>query len=42
MIAETLQTSGISGEFDAADDRFLRKETDRWGKVFKDCGIQLN
>ena len=44
MIAETLQKSGISAvsstpeEFDA----FLRKETDRWGKVFKDSGIQLN
>jgi tripartite-type tricarboxylate transporter receptor subunit TctC len=43
-IAETLQKSGISAvsstpeEFDA----FLRKETDRWGKVFKDSGIQLN
>lgn len=43
-IIETLQKSGISPvsstpeEFDA----FLRKETDRWGKVFKDSGIQLN
>ncbi|MGD9769795.1 MAG: Bug family tripartite tricarboxylate transporter substrate binding protein [Pseudolabrys sp.] len=43
-IAETLQKSGISAvsstpeEFDA----FLRKETDRWGQVFKDSGIQLN
>ncbi len=42
-IAETLQKSGISAvsstpeEFDA----FVRKETDRWGKVFKDSGIQL-
>ncbi len=43
-IAEKLRTSGISAvsstpaEFDA----FVRKETDRWGKVFKDSGIQLN
>lgn len=43
-IAETLQKSGISAvsstpeEFDA----FMRKETDRWGKVFKDSGITLN
>ena len=38
------EKSGISAvsctpeEFDA----FVRKETDRWGKVFKDSGIQLN
>ncbi len=43
-IAETLQRSGISAvsstpqEFDA----FVRKETERWGKVFKDSGITLN
>jgi hypothetical protein len=43
-IAQTLEKSGISAvsstpeEFDA----FLRKETDRWGKVFKESGIQLN
>jgi tripartite-type tricarboxylate transporter receptor subunit TctC len=43
-IAEKLRNSGISAvsstpeEFDA----FVRKEADRWGKVFKDSGIQLN
>jgi tripartite-type tricarboxylate transporter receptor subunit TctC len=43
-IAQKLQNSGISAvsstpeEFDA----FVRKETDRWSKVFKDSGIQLN
>ena len=43
-IAQKLQSSGISAvsstpeEFDA----FVRKETDRWGRVFKDSGIQLN
>ena len=43
-IAEKLEKSGISAasctpeEFDA----FVRKELDRWGKVFKDSGIQLN
>ncbi len=43
-IAERLEKSGIAPvtstpeEFDA----FVRKETERWGKVFKDSGIQLN
>jgi tripartite-type tricarboxylate transporter receptor subunit TctC len=43
-IAETLQRSGISAvsstpeEFDA----FVRKETDRWSKVFKESSITLN
>jgi tripartite-type tricarboxylate transporter receptor subunit TctC len=43
-IAERLGKSGIAPvtstpeEFDA----FVRKETERWGKVFKDSGIQLN
>ncbi len=43
-IAEKLEKSGISAvtstpeEFEA----FVRKETSRWGQVFKDSGIQLN
>jgi tripartite-type tricarboxylate transporter receptor subunit TctC len=43
-IAETLQKSGISAVSSTPEefDVFLRKETDRWGKVFKDSGIQLN
>jgi len=43
-IAETLQKSGISAVSSTPEefDTFLRKETDRWGKVFKDSGIQLN
>jgi tripartite-type tricarboxylate transporter receptor subunit TctC len=44
VIAETLQKSGISPVSSTPEefDVFLRKETDRWGKVFKDSGIQLN
>src|SRR5258705_6626941 len=44
VIAEKLEKSGISAvsstpeEFDA----FVRKELDRWGRVFKDSGIKLN
>ena len=44
VIADKLQNSGISiasstpEEFEA----FVRRETDRWGKVFKDSGIKLN
>jgi tripartite-type tricarboxylate transporter receptor subunit TctC len=44
VIAEKLEKSGISAatatpeEFDA----FVRKETERWGRVFKNSGIELN
>jgi len=44
VIAEKLEKSGISvasstpEEFDA----FVRKELDRWDRVFKDSGIKLN
>ena len=44
IIAEKLQKSGISAvsstpeEFEA----FVRKELDRWNRVFKDSGIKLN
>src|SRR5262249_6425338 len=44
VIAEKLEKSGISAvsstpeEFDA----FVRKELDRWDRVFKDSGIKLN
>ena len=43
-VAETLQKSGISAVSSTPEefDTFLRKETDRWGKVFKESGIQLN
>src|SRR5262249_27199524 len=44
VIAEKLEKSGISAvsttpeEFEA----FVRKELDRWNRVFKDSGIRLN
>jgi tripartite-type tricarboxylate transporter receptor subunit TctC len=44
LVADKLQNAGISiasstpEEFDA----FVRKETDRWGQVFKDSGITMN
>jgi len=44
VIAEKLEKSGISAvsstpeEFEA----FVRKELDRWNRVFKDSGIKLN
>ena len=44
VIADKLEKSGISAESSTPEefDAFVRKELDRWGKVFKDSGIQLN
>jgi tripartite-type tricarboxylate transporter receptor subunit TctC len=43
-IAEKLEKSGISAATSTPEefDAFVRKETERWGQVFKDSGIQLN
>jgi tripartite-type tricarboxylate transporter receptor subunit TctC len=43
-IADKLEKSGISAATSTPEefDAFVRKETERWGKVFKDSGIQLN
>jgi tripartite-type tricarboxylate transporter receptor subunit TctC len=43
-IAEKLEKSGISTATSTPEefDAFVRKETERWSKVFKDSGIQLN
>jgi tripartite-type tricarboxylate transporter receptor subunit TctC len=43
-IAQKLEQSGISAATAPPDEfeTFVRKETERWGKVFKDSGIQLN
>jgi tripartite-type tricarboxylate transporter receptor subunit TctC len=44
VIAEKLEKSGISAVASTPEelDAFIRKETARWGQVFKDSGIQLN
>jgi tripartite-type tricarboxylate transporter receptor subunit TctC len=43
-IAEKLEKAGISIASSSPEefDLFVRKELDRWGRVFKDSGIQLN
>jgi tripartite-type tricarboxylate transporter receptor subunit TctC len=43
-IADKLEKSGISAATSTPEefDAFVRKETERWGRVFKDSGIQLN
>jgi tripartite-type tricarboxylate transporter receptor subunit TctC len=43
-IAEKLEKSGISAATSTPEEfeDFVRKETERWGRVFKDSGIQLN
>ncbi len=43
-IAEKLEKSGISSASSTPEEfeAFVRKELDRWGRVFKDSGIQLN
>jgi len=44
VIAEKLEKSGISAATSTPEefDAFVRKETERWGRVFKDSGIELN
>jgi tripartite-type tricarboxylate transporter receptor subunit TctC len=44
VITEKLEKAGISQVSSTPEelDAFVRKELDRWGKVFKDSGIQLN
>jgi tripartite-type tricarboxylate transporter receptor subunit TctC len=44
VIAEKLEKAGISQASSTPEElgAFVRKELDRWGKVFKDSGIQLN
>jgi tripartite-type tricarboxylate transporter receptor subunit TctC len=44
VIAEKLEKSGISAATSTPEelDAFVRKELDRWGRVFKDSGIKLN
>jgi tripartite-type tricarboxylate transporter receptor subunit TctC len=44
VITEKLEKAGISQASSTPEelDAFVRKELDRWGKVFKDSGIQLN
>jgi tripartite-type tricarboxylate transporter receptor subunit TctC len=44
VIAEKLEKSGISAATSTPEefDAFVRKETERWGAVFRDSGIQLN
>ncbi len=43
-IAEKLERSGISAATSTPEefDAFVRRETERWSKVFKDSGIKLN
>jgi tripartite-type tricarboxylate transporter receptor subunit TctC len=43
-IADKLEKSGISAATSTPEEfeAFVRKETERWGQVFKDSGIQLN
>jgi len=43
-IAEKLEKSGISAATSTPEEfeDFVRKETERWGRVFKGSGIQLN
>jgi tripartite-type tricarboxylate transporter receptor subunit TctC len=44
VIAEKLEKSGISAATSTPEefDAFVRKETERWSRVFKDSGIVLN
>ena len=44
VIADKLEKSGISAQSSTPEefDAFVRKELDRWSRVFKDSGIQLN
>ena len=44
VIAEKLEKAGISTASSSPEefDAFVRKELDRWERVFKDSGIQLN
>ncbi len=44
VIAEKLEKSGISAATSTPEEfeAFVRKETERWGQVVKDSGIQLN
>jgi len=44
VIAEKLEKSGINAATSTPEefDAFVRKELDRWGRVFKDSGIKLN
>ena len=44
VIAEKLEKSGISAASSTPEefDAFVRKELDRWDRVFKDSGIKLN
>ena len=43
-IADKLEKSGISSASSTPEEleAFVRKEIDRWGRVFRDSGIQLN
>jgi len=43
-IADKLEKSGISAASSTPEEfaAFVRKEIDRWGRVFRDSGIQLN
>jgi len=43
-IADKLEKSGISAATSTPEEfeAFVRKEIERWGRVFKDSGIQLN
>jgi len=43
-IADKLQNAGISAATSTPEefDAFVRKEQDRWGRVFRDSGITLN
>ncbi|HEY7663199.1 MAG TPA: tripartite tricarboxylate transporter substrate binding protein, partial [Xanthobacteraceae bacterium] len=44
IIADKLERAGISTASSTPEEftAFVRKELDRWGRVFKDSGIQLN
>ena len=45
VIAEKLEKSGISAVSSSTPEEFeafVRKELDRWNRVFKDSGIKLN
>jgi tripartite-type tricarboxylate transporter receptor subunit TctC len=44
VIAEKLEKSGISAVSSTPEEfeSFVRKELDRWNRVFKDSGIKLN
>jgi len=43
-IADKLEKSGISSASSTPEEfaAFVRKELERWGRVFSDSGIQLN